>query len=57
MTSSGVEDFFCISKAVLYSTEFDRIVGQDIFGDFTNSLPLFVVCAEVIVIFNLRDRG
>ena len=57
MTSSGVEDFSCISKAVIYCTEFIRIVGQDIFGDFTNSLPLFVVYANVIVIFNLREGG
>ena len=30
-------------------------MGQDTFGDFTNSLPLFVVYAKVIVILNLRE--
>ena len=53
--SSGIKDFSCISKAVIYSNEFVKIVGQDIFGEFTNSLPLFVVYAKVIVIFNLRE--
>ena len=50
---SGIEDFSCISKTVIYCTEFVEIVGQDIFGDFTHSLSLFVVYANMIVIFNM----